>query len=364
MNSARKGLEAVLEEGRKQRDLEGIIQMLLLFSDTQLGQVVKPVLSCFHNLGKGYEEITEDRDKEHLPWLINNFCSFLKLVDEGILPSGSWLSLLHNYIALKGAAQYLPEEFRGSLLVLGAMLLVVRATHARLHQDLCGQVIQWREKTGEPASSIKGLMETYPFLQPVIFFSRVDTCDPRLYYQYFGNQPGLSIGRKTMENPILSSFLNPLAKDTTLKKKTATPNKDAPETLIKDCYALCPLPMSHWPLDHEGQNLWFQELSWPEQQNRLAELQKSWPNFTVRFATIHELMFLDFSARLMVVESPFKIWSFCCSDPNDSSKNWTYGGVEDYGGEIKVDKKTDNRIGRRVMPLFILPVEKQGKEKE
>lgn len=336
MDDFREQIGGLLKKARVQRTLEEILAKLLGFSDQQLELVVKPILGSLEGFGTSDGEMSQE-DREHLQCVIGSLEEVNSLVGSGAMSSEIVRQLVSQRRSLIAAAAYLPQTFQKSPLVLGALNLVVRSKRIRIGHDLGGEAIRWREKVGEPVfhNSFTKLLGQYFFLKLTIFCSIVDLSKPKLYLQYFGGQPGLR------------GFSSPKAEKVFQSACEKWP--------VQDCYALCPLP--DWCADSKGQAFWFKEYTWSEQQQELIRLRRQFPGIIIRFASLSELMFLDFSMRLATAQSPFGIWSYRCEHPENPDSCLAYGGSNDYGAAIRLDE--DPRRETPVMPLFILEAKKK-----
>jgi hypothetical protein len=329
----RKEMKKLVEAAEVQKKVAGIFELLLKINDDKLCRL-RPIVEAVTNLGSDFERLDnkEEDGLDHWQYMIDKIARIIEMIGKGDISYSKLEGMEDKFEKLLTAVSYLPEPLRHSQ-AIGAMELVARAKRLRIRHDLAGAAINWRDRLGDPVENetTEKLQEDYPFLVPVVFNSRIILSEPTLYGQFFGLQPGLRALEKDKMKILRAACVR---------------------WPLKDFFAFSPVPT--WSADKKGEKLWFEEYTWREQMEELVRLRRKYPGVTVRFATLPELMFLDFCWRLANEDSPVGIYSFRCQHPLDDSKCLRYGNVSDYGAKIEDDIQVWET---GALPLFILNIE-------
>lgn len=320
-------LDQAVQDGR----LAEKLRRFLSINPKQLIMFV-PLLEELGELAQTMEKATPE-DAGHWQYVVEIFSGIINGVATGTMSQYLPRTMLHMHESQLSASNYLPPPFKRSLAVAGSIGLIGRAKRIRHQHDLPGQVIHWERRLGKTTGHWGRIMEKYPGLTPVAFNSQIRLADKSLYSQFFGQWPALRHHKLPEQMLFFKAF------------------KKWP---LKDQYTFCPLPS--WAADHKNQSLWMSDRNWSEQKTELLRLRRIFSDLEIRFATLPELVYLDWSWRIATGVSPMEIGSFRCEHPVNPNACLTYGGVDQYGGEIKVERDPV-KWGHQVMPLFILPKE-------
>ncbi len=328
----RTSLVKILDTNIRRGKLAASLGGLLALSDEQMEVIMDPIFALTEFVGgRKLNEGTE----EHLRHVMSLLTSMTNMVKGGVLSSRTLEVFINLQRDQQRAVNYLPEPFRGPQQV-GAIILMAKVRCARLEIDLPEIAIGWGEKLGKPVALDGEFPGKHPCMMPVTFAA--DNGMNRIIenpQEYFGIHPALRSGCSTA--PLVAS---------------------CERWPMENSFAFSPLPT--WAADDSGKKFWLENHTWPEQQDELRRLQRQYPNFTVRFARLHELVFIDLCWRLATLCSPMHIFSFRCENPADGKNCLTYGGVDQYGGEIETERDSA-RLEHGVLPLFFVKGEKKKK---
>ncbi|MDD5590128.1 MAG: hypothetical protein PHQ47_03065 [Candidatus Portnoybacteria bacterium] len=326
----REGLEEILGYIDAQASLAKIIR-ILTFMDDGSWVSLKPIFEALPKLVEtlAREQGNDEEGKTECNYSTARLADLMDLRSKGQISDHFLEKLIIERQSVWPYTQYIAEPFRNSPQTFGALMLIAKYFRFRLKNDLGAEAVNWSKRLGEPkfTESSNKLLDSYPFLMPVVFSGGVKLSKPEFYWQFFGGVPALT------QNAIKSKLF-----------------KAAFEKWpLADNFAFCPLATRE--ADNEGKELWLEGRTWTEQLRELDHLRCKFFPMTVRFATLPELMWLDLSMHEANGRSPMGIWSFRCENPEDPQGCITYGGVCEYGAEIK-ESKPDSDC-ERVMPLFI-----------
>jgi hypothetical protein len=317
-------LDRMIRRGK----LAAELRRLFVLSDEQLEIVAGPI----HALAEFIEGADmSEKGTEHLRWVASIYRNLISMMNAGVV---SWRMFeIFNLLQqeLHKAVGYMPAPFRG-FQQKGAILLMAMIGHRRLAIDLSQVSLHWADNLGKPKLPDTEFTRKHPFMVPVVFCSgdgmKTVAKDPQRFY---GQHPFLN--HACPPEPVIAS---------------------CDKWPMKNVFAFCPLPT--WAADDDGEEFWFKDFTWPEQQAELLRLQREYPDMTVRFARLHELAFLDLCWRLATMQSPVEIGRFRCENPVEGKNCLTYGGVDQYGAQIE-EERDSTKHERRVLPLFFIKSE-------
>jgi len=343
----KQALEEVVVENQRIEILNLVLEKIGPRFQGNFKELVVAISKIYENISRTAATKTKltglinyNEGEESINWELHHLSSVLRAIANGEIDLRTLFFFYDHFDNIRGCStSCLEEPFGAAQQVQGALHLLFRIGKFRGqgNYDFSRICLNWQKRLGDfkYPITLQALRKKYPFLQPVAFNSQIKLVGNEILGQRFGYHTGV-VGE---ENPIIAECWE--------KQK------------LEDVYALCPLPT--WQADHSGQELWFNDHTWKEQEIMVEILRDrlSPPGIAdIRPATLPELMFMDFSHRLLFGESPFEIGSIRCPHPTDPDKCLLYGDFNDRGAKITEENRPELRHAK-VMPLIIFKKDEQ-----